>query len=271
MLRLMDVLAALLTGLCSLAVAAALCHRPLGNKAALLLLATAALLVLMGLLGPAERELVTTHTFVAYEELALEPSPVEFETGTKRAEGWQWPLPFVGFAVLWAALLTRLEGLHRRVWALPLLLGWTSTLTWLAMQHLAAPAALVQPYALERILWPAGLALAVRIASKTRSFFAMAVQIALGTTLLRLPAALFSKYASDRSLGTSLDIHSIVDIVHPIQRLQFQPPLTPGSGQQQFWLIWAEHVIVFPAFHCMSFCGFAFAIWLMSRHADEPA
>ena len=142
--------------------------------------------------------------------------------------------------------------------------------TWLCMQKLAAPAATVQPFGLERFLWPAGLALALRLAVTVPRFVPLLLQLAVGTAALRLPAALFSKLASDQQLGTCLDVSAIVDIVHPVTRQQFEPRLEPGSFPQQFWLIWAEHVLVIPAFHLMSFGGIAFAVWLMHKHRDTP-
>ncbi|MGE3171301.1 MAG: hypothetical protein AB7O97_01665 [Planctomycetota bacterium] len=267
----MDLLVALLQGASFLATAAALCHRPLWRLAVGALVAAALASLLHAGLGPAERELVTVHTFVGYEEQAYDPSPVHFPTGTTRAAGWQWPLPFLALAALWIALVWR--GRNRtpgNPYLLPMLLGWTATAAWLGMQLLAAPAAVVQPFGLERFLWPAGMALAIRMAGTVPRLVPLLLNLALATAALRLPAALFSKLASDRQLGTCLDVSSITDIVNPITRYLFDPPLVSGSGLQQFWLIWAEHLLVFPAFHLMSFSGVAFALWLMHKHADTP-
>ncbi len=271
----MDLLAALLQGACYVAFAAALSpaaatRKGVGRTAVAIGLLTAVFGLVHGLLGPAQRELVCTHLFVAYEGSALEPSPVEFATDTVHAAGWLWPLPFAVFAGLWSVVAWRRPVLGNP-WLLPLLLGWSAIATWLLMQMLAAPAAVVQPAALDRCLWPAGLALALRLAMTADRFLPLLLQLALGTTAMRLPAALFSKLASDRHLGTSLDVSKIVDIVHPVTRYQFEPRLEAGSPAQQFWLIWAEHVIAFPAFHMLSFSGIAFAVWLMRRHSTTPA
>lgn len=268
----MDVAIAVAQGLGYLFAAAALCYAPLGRLAAIVLVLGAILGAVAAGLGPAERDLLTTHTFVAYRGQELEPTAVHFPTGTKTAPGWQWPLPYAGFALLWSGILLRrrtqdTEG--ENAYVLPLALGWTAMAAWIGMQFLAAPEDVVQPYALERFLWPAGLALALRTASSVRSLLVLLMVLAVGATALRLPAALFSKYASDANLGTTLDVHTITDIVHPIQRVQFEPPLEPGSAEQQFWLIWAEHVIVFPSLHLMSYFGFAFAIWLMQRQSRK--
>ncbi len=261
----MDLALALLQGASFLTLAAALVYAPLTRIACAVALLAAVLGLSLGLTEPGQRELTTTHTFVAYEGQSLEPSAVHFVTGTKTASGWQWPLPFLGFAVLWTVLLLLVRNQEEQnAWILPLLLGWSATATWLAMQWYAAPEAIVQPFALDRFLWPAGLALALRLAASTRRLLALFLKLSLGCTLLRLPAALFSKYASDARLGTSLDISSITSVVHPAQRMQVE--LAPGSSEQQMWLIWAENVFVFPAFHFMSVFGFAFAVWLMSRN-----
>jgi hypothetical protein len=261
----MDLALALLQGASFLAVAAALVYAPLTRIACAVTLLAALLGLGLGLAEPGVRELQTTHTFVAYEGQSLEPSAVHFPTGTKSAPGWQWPLPFLGFAALWTVLLLAVRNQEEQnAWILPLVFGWSATATWLAMQWFAAPAMLVQPFALDRFLWPAGLALALRLAASTERLAALFLKLGLGCTLLRLPAALFSKYASDARLGTSLDISSITTVVHPVQRMQVE--LAQGSSEQQMWLIWAENVFALPAFHFMSVFGFAFAVWLMSRH-----
>ena len=265
MLAPMELLVALLQGASFLAIAAALVYAPLTRVACALSLAAALVGLGFGLSDPGQRELITSHTFVAYEGQSLEPSAVHFPTGTKSAPGWQWPLPFLGFAALWTALLLAVRNQENQSpWVLPMLLGWSSTAAWIATQWFAAPADVVQPYALERFLWPAGLALALRLAASTDRLLALFFKLGLGVTLLRLPAALFSKFASDQKLGTSLDVTEVTTIVHPVQRIQID--LIPGSLDQQMWLIWAENVFVFPAFHFMSVFGFAFAVWLMSRH-----
>ena len=74
----MDLLAALLQTAGYLAIAVALARPTAGGVAAALLLLSAAIALAMGWLGPAERELVCRHTFVAYEGSALEPGPVHW-------------------------------------------------------------------------------------------------------------------------------------------------------------------------------------------------
>ena len=77
---------------------------------------------------------------------------------------------------------------------------------------------------------------------------------------------MFSRYASDAQLGTSLDVHLVRDIVNPTTHTQFVPRLTPGSSEQYFWLIWLEHAIFFPAIYFMSLFGIAFGAHMFHKH-----
>jgi hypothetical protein len=263
----METLLALALVLAQLLGALALAVPALRKVAAAVLVLVALLLVGLGVSGPTERELTTEHTYAGFEGNSQEISVVAFPTGTVRAPGWQWPLPFAAFAAIWAAgLLSLGQRLPKNGFVLPLLFAWTGLAMWLGMQALAAPAALVQPIGIDRVLWPAGLAMALLVARYAGSLAALLVAMSLGTIAARLPAALWSKYASDHQLGTSLDISSIWNIVNPLTQHQFQPPLELGSGAQQFWLIWAEHVIAYPAFYAMSLGGIAFAAHMFFRH-----
>lgn len=229
--------------------------------------------VLAGVLDPAERTLVTEHSYAGFEGAALEVSVVDFPTSTFTAPGWQWPLPFFAFAALWAtALLLLGKRYPANGYVLPVLLAWSGTAAWLGMQACAAPAAVVQPVGIDRVLWPAGLAMALLVARHAGSLASLFLGLSAATVIARLPAALFSKYASDHQLGTSLDISSIRDIVNPMTQMQFEPRLAPGSGEQQFWLIWLEHVIAYPAFYTLSIAGIAFAAYMFHKHGEpSPA
>ncbi len=236
--------------------------------AVLLLCAVAS--VAHGLFGPPERTLTTVHTYAGFEGHAFEVSMVEFPTGTVTAPGWQWPLPFAAFALGWALCLRRLgDRAPRRPIGTALAFAWTATAAWIAMQMLAAPALLVQPVGIDRFLFPAGLALAILAARSSRGLVPLFVTISAGTIGARLPAALFSKFASDAGFGTGLDISRIVDIVNPMTQVQFEPRLQPGSGAQQFWLIWLEHVLVFPALYLLSFLGVAFGVYMFHTHGPD--
>jgi hypothetical protein len=133
------------------------------------------------------------------------------------------------------------------------------------MQVAAAPAAVVQPFGLERFLWPAGLLLTLDLARSGGSFLRVFLMLSLGLVAQRLPAALFSKLASDHGWGTGLDISQVVKIVNPVTHLQFQPPLEPGSSAQQFWLIWSE-LLVYPGLYLLGFAGIAFASFMIQKH-----
>ncbi|HEX6813052.1 MAG TPA: hypothetical protein VF384_15615 [Planctomycetota bacterium] len=251
---------------------------PRARKVALLALLIAALVsIVQGALGEGERTLITVHTYPGYEGSAVEVSVVSFPTGTVSAPAWMWPLPWVGFAGLWILVLRLLgrrpagqgHALHALV--LPLLFAWSATAAWLGMQCLAAPAPVVQPFGLDRFLFPSGLAVAILAARACKTLRAMFVTIGASTIAARLPAALFSKIASDLQLGTSLDISSVRDIVNPMNQMQFEPRIEPGSGQQQFWLIWLEHVIMFPALYLMSLVGIGFAVFMFHKHGPEHA
>ncbi|MEZ6037738.1 MAG: hypothetical protein R3F29_09680 [Planctomycetota bacterium] len=222
--------------------------------------------------GPT-RQLTTVHHYAAYDGSATEVSMVPFPTGTFEAAAWQWPLPFVGFAVLWIAVLLGLrDRTLKQSLLLPIAFAWTGLATWLGMQALAAPETVVQPVGVDRFLWPAGLAMALVTAQNARSMLRLTITVSFGIMLARLPVALFSKYASDAQLGTCLDISSVRDIVNPMTQVPFDPRLPSGSSEQQFWLIWLEHVIFFPGVYLMSLFGIAFGAYMFHRHGGgDPA
>jgi hypothetical protein len=268
----MDVLLTLLHLAAYLAAALGLAVPRLRRPAVAVLVLAALAGLASGLAEPGERSLTTVHTFAGFEGIDQEVSMVRFPTGTVTAPGWQWSACFAAFAAVWAIALWRLGArpLQQPLVA-PLLFAWTATAAWLGMQATAAPAAVVQPLGLDRFLWPAGLASALLACRRAKTFFGLFVQMGLAVTLARLPAALFSKYASDARIGTSLDVTSVRDIVNPMTQMQFDPRLQPGSPEQQFWLIWLEHVIFFPAVYLMSLFGIAFGLWLYHRHENDPA
>ena len=220
--------------------------------------------------GPAERTLETVHTYAGFEGSALETSMVRFPTGTVTAVGWHWVVPFTAFALLWIAVLVRLgQRPLKSAFALPLAFAWTAAAMWAGMQLLAAPSEVVQPFGVDRFLFPAGLAAALIAARTMPKLFRVLLAVSLSALAGRLPVALFSKIASDRHLGTSLDVTNVRDIVNPMTQMQFEPRLVPGSGEQQFWLIWLEHVIVFPSLYFMSLAGVAFCVFMFHHHRDD--
>ncbi len=263
----MDLTIALLHILGWLILAFALVLPKLRRVAISALAAIAGLTLVLGV-GEGTRTLETLHTYAGYEGNAMEVSMVSFPTGTFEAEAGLWAAPYAGFALLWILILWALR--RREVtnpWGLPLLMAWTSFAAWLGMQYLAAPGVLVQPVGLDRFLWPAGLALALVAAQHAKSLPMLFVMVSSGILLGRLPVALFSKYASDQRLGTCLDVHLVRDIVNPMTQQPFVPRLAVDSGDQQFWLIWLEHVIFFPGVYAMSLFGIAFGSYMFHRHA----
>jgi len=244
---------------------------PRARRVAITLLAAAALGSVGSVLGgPTERTLETVHTYAGFDGASLEASMVRFPTGTVTAAGWHWVVPFAAFAALWVVVLVRLgQRPLRSALLLPLAYAWTASAAWIGMQMLAAPSEVVQPFGADRFLFPAGLAGALVAARSIGRFPFVLLAVSLSTIAGRLPIALFSKVASDRRLGTTLDVTDVRDIVNPMTQMQFDPPLVPGSGQQQFWLVWLEHVIVFPSLYLMSLAGVAFALFMFHHHGPE--
>lgn len=266
----MDLFLACLHGAAYVATGLALPLPGLRRPAIALLLLAAAAGLLTGALDPAVRTLQTVHTYAGFEGSSQEVSMRAFPTGTASAAGWLWPLPFAGFALLWAGVLWALRSrAPKSPWLLPLVLCWTATAQWLGMQWFAGPAAAVQPLGLDRVLFPAGVGAALLVARRAKGFFALLVTLSGLVLLGRLPAAFFSKFASDHHLGTCLDVSTVRDIVNPMNGLQFDPRLVPGSPEQQYWLIWLEHVIMFPALHLLSLTGIAFGAWMYHKHGGE--
>ena len=221
--------------------------------------------------GEGERTLETVHTFAGFEGSAMEISMVSFPTGTFTAGASAWAVPFFAFAAFWIAVLLLLKDRDvQSPWVVPMLFAWTGLTVWLGEQYLAAPSMLVQPIGIDRFLWPAGLLLCMVASKQCKSLIAVFVTISAGIMIARLPAALFSKYASSMAIGTSLDIHTIRDIVNPMTRMQFDPRLEIGSAEQEFWLIWLEHIIFYPAVYLMSLFGIGFGTYMWHKHGDKP-
>lgn len=266
----MDILLAILTSAAWLFCALGIGVNRLRPAAALVLLLAAAAALAAGFLAPGERTLAITHTFAGYEPgLHYEPSAVDFVVDHATAPGWQWAAAFAAYALPWALLLWALRRRQAPAnpFLLPLLAAWTGIAAWLWMQLRAAPAAVVQPFGLERILFPAGLSLTILAARHAKALLPMLAQLSVGVVAMRLPVALFSKLASDRSWGTSLDTHSVTEFLNPMNQLQVHT--TPGSSEQQFLLIWCQHLIVMPALFMLSYAGVGIGLFLYFRHGPN--
>lgn len=267
----METAVAIVHILCYVALAAGLIAPRLGRPAAIVLGTGAVVTAIAAGLLPETANLTVTHTYQGYAGHDLEVSPIHFQVETVAAPGWQWPLPFLLFCAVWAVvLLWRRSATTTGPFLLPLAMAWTAAATWLLLQKLAAPSAIVQPVGIDRFLFPAGVAMAVLVAKSAGSLRRTLLMVCVGTVAARLPIALFSKLASDRRWGTALDIHSITDIVNPLNQMQFDPPLVVDDPRQQFWMIWAEHVFGFPAFYLMSLFGIAFGV-CMAAKSDRMA
>jgi hypothetical protein len=268
----MDLLISLSHVLAYLCLAFAIAIPQFRRPAVAIMAAVAVLTGITAMTGDSPRTLETVHTYAGFEGSAMEVSMVSFPTGSFTADGWQWAMPFIGFVGLWIIVLLMLkERTVKSPWILPMLFAWTGLATWLGEQVYAAPSMLVQPIGIDRYLWPAGLALCLVASKSAKSLIAVLVMIAAGITLGRLPAAFFSEFASHHALGTCLDISTIRDIVNPMTQMQFEPRLEAGSDKQEYWLIWLEHVIFYPAVYLMSLFGIGFGTYMFHKHGHKPA
>jgi hypothetical protein len=265
----MDVFLALCACGASLALGLGMCRRSWALPCALMAIAAAVCCVLGGVAVPGERTLTITHTFAAYGQGSFDVVARHFPVDEVRAPGWQWPLPLLGWCAVFAVWLLRWS---RRAGSphplVPLLLAWSGTAVWLGMQVLAAPAAVVQPFGLERYLLPGCIALAVALSMRAERFFPLLFLLSLGTFAARLPAAVFSKLASDRHWGTGLDVHTITAFVDPFQRTEVE--VESGSAVQQAWLIWAQHLLILPGVYLCSLAGVALMLFVWRKHPSGP-
>ncbi|MFK7741130.1 MAG: hypothetical protein AB8H80_12490 [Planctomycetota bacterium] len=267
----MDLLIALLHVTAHIALAFAIVLPGFRRIGISILTAIAATTLFLGM-GDEMRELTTFHHYAGFAGSDMEVSMVEFPTGTFRAEGGQWTIPYAAWTLLWIVVLWTMRRREAgNPWLLPTLFAWTSFAAWIGMQMLAAPSTVVQPIGLDRFLWPAGIALSLLAAKRARGLLTMFVMVGSGILLARVPAVAWSKYASANEMGTCLDIHSIRDIVNPMTQMQFEPRLEMGSSQQEFWLIWLEHVIFFPAVYLMSLFGIALGTYFFHKHNQLQA
>ncbi|GAB4139223.1 MAG: hypothetical protein Fur0037_05360 [Planctomycetota bacterium] len=245
---------------CPLGIALPALRRP----AAWFLVAAAAAVAAASALGPKERTLEITHTFAGYANSDLEPSAVHFPVDHATAQGWQWGVAFAAWAMPWAIFLLRIGARRPGPFLLPLLCAFSAAASWLGLQVLAAPAPVVQPFGIERFLFPAGLGMTILLARGRDSIPALLASLSIGVLAMRLPLALFSKLASDRAWGTALDVHSIVEFLNPLT--QQQVLTEPGAADQQMLLIWCQQLIVMPALYMLSYTGIGIGLYLFHRH-----
>ena len=249
--------------------------RPTFRGAAALFLAVSALgaTILALLVGDQERTQELTHSFVAYvgNEIRDKQFPVE----TVVAPAAWMPMLWVGVALPWALWLWRRRprpGANpapcHPFW-LPLVLAISGCALNLAWEKAAAPEELIRPIPFDRYLIPATFVAALLLARRCRSLLLTLSWLILLVTMCRLPLALFSTLASQRSWGTSLDVHSILVFANPL--VQYPLEVTSGSGQQFGWLIWGPQLFVYPSLYMLSFGGIAFAAVMFVQHPRSEA
>lgn len=247
----------------SLGIAVAIAYPRWRRRAAGLLLAMTVAAVAAALTAPEQRQLTVSATFPAYEELLIVPTAFPVEEVT--APGWLWALLAAGFAgawTLWAGISRKAAG----PFITPLILAWTGTALWLALQKSAAPATLVQPAGIDRVLWPATLAAGLILAARCERLVHLILYLSLFVALGRLPVAILSVLASTNHWGSSLDISSITLFANPV--IQAPIEVTPGSTEQHLWLIWIQHMVMMPGIYMMSIGGIAFAVHLYIKHPE---
>ena len=115
----------------SLGIALAIAYPRWRPRAAALLLTLALANLAAALTAPEQRQLTVSATFPAYQELLIVPTAFPVEEVS--APGWFWALFAAGFAAawaLWAVTSRRAVG----PFVMPLILAWTGTALWLALQ-----------------------------------------------------------------------------------------------------------------------------------------
>ena len=101
----MDLLISLSHVLAYLSLAFAIAVPQVRRPAVAIMAAVAVLTGVTAIAGPSPRTLETVHTYAGFEGSAMEVSMVSFPTGSFTADGWQWAMPFAGFAGLWIIVL----------------------------------------------------------------------------------------------------------------------------------------------------------------------
>lgn len=230
------------------------------------LLALAVAAAVAAVASPDPRSLTVTATFPAYDELLIVPTA--FEVDEVDAPGWIWAGLGAGFALAWAVWAwSRRRTAPPGPFALPLVLAWSSAALCLLLQKSAAPEALVQPAGLDRGLWPATLACGLLLAARCERLVHLALYLSLFIALGRLPIAIVGVLASNNHWGTSLDISSITLFANPVVGQPIE--VSPGSTDQQMWLIWLQHLVMMPGIYMMSIGGIAVAAFLYQKHPSQ--
>jgi hypothetical protein len=217
---------------------------------------------LAALAGSADQSLQVVFSYPAFVANRVESK--DFIIEETIAPAYAWTLAAAAFCGLLAGLAWR--GLpHRRPLTWALAFAWLGAGLALVLEKLAAPPAAVA-FRLDAALWLGSIAAAVALAQRGPSLVQLGLGVAIASTALRLPIALFGTLATWQGWGTSLDVHSIEFCAHPLA----QTPLTlePGSVQQLWYLVWAQQLVVYPALTFASAGGVGF-LTLMARRGRE--
>lgn len=220
------------------------------------------LAALAALAGGADQSLQVVFSYPAFVANRVENKDFIIEETV--APAYAWGSAAAAFCVLLAALTWR--GLPQRrplTWAFAF--AWLGAGLALALEKLAAPPAAVA-FRLDAALWLGSIAAAVALAQRGPTLLQLVFGVALTSTALRLPVALFGTFATWQGWGTSLDVHSVEFCAHPLA----QTPLTlePGSVAQLWYLVWAQQLVVYPALTFASAGGVGF-LALMARRGRE--
>ncbi len=299
-----DVLAAILIFLAQSAVAVGLFAVPLRRRLGWLTLGVAAVFAVSALFQPETRTLEIFHWFASFEDefadygssqMQWRAFPVDKVTAT----GSIWALVYAWYFALWGGFavwtggpkeggvpLAELSPVQRREatkagilptghqvrsagygFGAPLLLAISGFAVMLAAQKLAAPAMVVQPLGVDRMLWPATLAASVLLAARAARLIHVFLMLSLFVFTTRGLVAYVSKWLSENRMGTSLDIHSITDIANPLMQQHLE--VAPDSHAQQMWLIWVDHLLIYSTLTLMSLGGLAFGFYMFLRAPKE--
>ncbi|MEE9127059.1 MAG: hypothetical protein V3U11_07950 [Planctomycetota bacterium] len=213
------------------------------------------------LAGSSPRSLTITSIAPAYDQLDIVRKAFQVDQVT--APGFAWGLLCAVFALGWAAWAWRSRDRGpSAAFGAPLALAWTGLALILLLQKAAAPEGLLVPFDLgpDRVLVPATLAAALRLAARAPRILHMVLYLSLFLGVTRVVVGIFATLATQHAWGTHLDVHRIDYIAAPVHGMPLE--LAPGSSQQLAWLVWFPHMLILPAIYMMSFGGIAFGVMM---------
>ena len=208
------------------------------------------------------------NSFPAFMENVISDKAFFIESVT--APCWQWPALLGGLFALWTVWLVVSFGRGKPpavVTAAAFV--WLGVATILSLEKAAAPAELVGWIAVEVVCLFGTLCCAflmARIGVRVRVFFAVLI---LFTTLVRVPIALFSAWATQHRLGTHLDVHPIRFFANWFT--QESVDVAAGSSEQLLHLVWLPLLLVFPMITFLIAGGIGFAVLMFVQHPPPAA